>query len=300
MLLQYLGEMLLLLERERTHTRTTSTVFFNAFQTVCTIFVPSDYILRAIDHVHDSDETRRASTRAFAEQFVEERQLLGEAACVAAAKTNKVATRATCFAAVSDKVPMIDADLFLANLATFYEGLLDGRQRQMSRTFAKFDIDGDGHLSLGEFTKMLHEVHDFKAHPMSHAQIARLYHDAMQMGDGVIREADVQQLLWCADTMDHAQHMEPRNLEVAAAHQNGGHARELAELSRGWSEVRISHSTREDEPSSERMQHFRQCLHLVIRIQRSWKKVVGSGLRERHRRLSTTGLSGLLPAVDES
>jgi len=101
--------------------------------------------------------------------------------------------------------------------AILWQCLLDGQRRKLDAAFTRYDIDGDGRLSLDEFEAMLPEVHDLTAFPMSKAQQAKIYNDLLVLGDGHIRQADLQQLLYVATTKDHAQRIEPLNLQVRLA-----------------------------------------------------------------------------------
>ena len=48
----------------------------------------------------------------------------------------------------------------------------------------EFDLDGDHHISLGEFQKMLPKVFDLDAHPMEPGEVEQMYESLMILGDG--------------------------------------------------------------------------------------------------------------------
>jgi len=221
------------------------------------------------DLVHAAEPTVLPYMREFVERHTEERMFLGEAACITAAKLVGVTTRAMVFGGTSDRTPMVNVDDLLNELATCYESLLDGQRAKLEKAFSSFDEDGNGTLSLQEFKAMLPAVHDLESHPLSDEAQEDLYSKCLAMGDGqgTLNRADLQQLLFCAEAIDHAQNMEPHHLELAAAQQGGQASRQLAELTKGWNSMRSTVANADEPPEMEGFQDF---LHLVVRIQRVW------------------------------
>lgn len=115
---------------------------------------------------------------------------------------------------------------------------------------------------------MLPEVHDVAAHPMSESEVAELYRDCLALGDGTIRQPDLQQLLFVFVEKQTAQRMQHRSLEVSSDLQRNKSGKDLAELVRVWDSVRMS--TDQSEPDEERLEWFLTHTITIKRIQRMW------------------------------
>lgn len=74
-------------------------VFFQAYERCNSVYLPADYVTRALDiaQAGDAQDERDAAT-AFAAAYVAEHALGGEKACHPAAKANKVASKAAVLA----------------------------------------------------------------------------------------------------------------------------------------------------------------------------------------------------------
>lgn len=173
---------------------------------MCSIYVPSYYLLSAIEALHADEPHIGARVYAFAEQYFAEHMLPNENACIEAARANKMTSRAMVFA-VNGVAPeygrrsdLANCDEWLDALATFYERLREAQIAFVEGTLSNYDLDGDGSISLDEFLLMLPEVHDLKMYPMSDAEQEALYENLMSLGDGYIRQGDLNQLLFIAST----------------------------------------------------------------------------------------------------
>ena len=217
-LVQYLGHLLHLLESERLLTRTTSVVFFQAYSQVCTIYLQGNYVLRAVQLMHQHEPAMMNDVLNFAVEFLTNNALPDEAACQAAAKGGGGLThKAVVFGASSHTFTIgdinasyVDGDLFLASLATFYQDRIENNQKRLDAAFGKYDIDGDGQLSLSEFKAMLSEIHQGEVD-----DVENLYHTLIAMGEGTVQLEDLTQMLHIKTTREHAAATEHHSLELA-------------------------------------------------------------------------------------
>ena len=283
MLVRYLSTLLFIMESEKVQTKTSSVNFFQAYGSMCTCYVPVEYMLRAIAEVHPDGDSEAAAVKEFAREHVLSHSLPDEPACVQAAHTNESTRRATILGAggVAPETPpiFIDCDKWLADLATFYEDAITDRQRAREDAFAKYDLDGDGRISLDEFHEMLPDLYDLKANPMSAQEQEMLYDNLIALGGGQIRQADLDKLLFVARSKSNAKRQAScRQLELADPQQEAEEKEKLAEIVAMWDSVRMS--TDDAAPDRDRLDWFeRNDLH-VLRIQRIWR----TRLREVRRR----------------
>ena len=108
MLARYLSSLLYLMELEKTHSHATSVGFFRDYAGMNNVYVPADYVLRAIGEAHSHDALAADLVLAFAQQFVGENSMADEASCIAAAKKGQVVKKAALSARLPVPGPLLD------------------------------------------------------------------------------------------------------------------------------------------------------------------------------------------------
>ena len=312
-LLDYLDALIRLLERERPITRTTSVTFFKDYSSMCTTYIPCAYVMLALEELSGDSLKADADVRSFAAKFVAEHALPNEAACVAAAKARSVTKRAIVVAACLPNTPdarLVDGDLFFEHLASFYHEQLTERLQVVDAALAKYDLDGDGRcaagthhtnlvstsdrvscdavralrISLGEFKKMLPEMHDLGAHPINDGEQTAMYHQLTAMGDGALRQEHLAPLLFSLRPPSFSRRPTSQGrdeLENASLSREAESRAQFAELAAGWDAVRLSTSA--TDPDVDRLQHFAQHLFQVLKVQRRIAKWFAAKRAEHHR-----------------
>ena len=226
---RYLSTLLGVMQAERSITKMTNTAsFFAAYASMCTVYVPVHYALATISEMHIGDPKLAAEAMAFGVAYAGAHALPDEAACVAAAKTNRVTKKHAVFGAggvmpglgvqlgeAAERVPdLIDCDAWLDALATFYEAESAKNTQAVEDVFAKYDLDGDGRISLEEFRAMLPEMYDLERYPMRDEEVAVLHAELVALGDGQIRHDDLTQLLFHASCKAANKQATHRRLEL--------------------------------------------------------------------------------------
>ena len=269
----FMRSLLALMESEKAITKTTSIGFFAAYAQMCTIYVPTDYVLRTVEIAHRGDaKVATEKVYEFVVSFINAEMgggLGSTMACnIHASKTYEYTKRATIFSPdAPENGAFVDVDLFFAKLAGFYEDLLTGNQRRLDAVFAQFDVDGDGHIDFNEFKKMLAALHDLEAHPMTEEEIRRMYDALNVQGDGVIAHEDLMDMLTLLNTKKMAQEMVPTQLELQEQTPEQSFE-QLKELTAGWDGVRASASATDPDEETERW--YVKNISSIIKIQTIW------------------------------
>jgi Ca2+-binding EF-hand superfamily protein len=270
LVLGFMRQLLALLELERLVTRASSLMYFSAYGQMCTLFVPVEYVARAAEAVHEGDELFHSEVAGFVATLAEKMSLPDEAACAASAARNEITHRATVLGASIEGARFLDCDHLLDSLASVYTRVLEGRAKMMDESFARYDTDGDGKISLGEFGPLLADVHDLEAYPISHDETAQLYANLIALGNGKICASDLGRMLHAIRQRHRMARMPPPSLEIGTSEAQAAHEFELRELSNDWDMVRMS--TSEHPLGSERVEHFERCVGHIVRLQRVWMR----------------------------
>jgi len=270
LLMNYLRMLLVIMEREKVVTRTTSLIFFASYSQLETLYVPVEYIRRAVEHAHWEDEEVPAATVS---EYVEEyiagnKPFASPMGCNINAQQYQVTKRAAVLGVEVEDATFIDCDLFLAKLAGFYEDFLEGRQRKFNAAFHKYDIDGDGHISYSEFKLLVADLHDCEKQPISAEQMESMYDTLNAQGDGTIDYNDLMAMLSAMHRKEKAKHDLPSNLELQSLSEEEAEA-QLRELTVGWNSARQT-TLPAEEPGEERKAFFKARLEVIVKIQVVW------------------------------
>ena len=234
-----LSTSLFLLESEKLRTRASSVAFFQFYSQVNTIFLPVEYVERALEMVHADNEPVQQQVLAFLHDYLGTRPALAsEGDCVESMATNKITKRVVVLGLGIEDATFLNIDLFLNELATTYEYMLRGEARKMSDAFAKHETDN---MTLEQFKALVNDVHDTNANRLSDEAVANMYSMLMMVGNGSINMHEFQEMLAVLTTRKKAEVIGDVHLDIAAPEHADDAKADLQDFSNGWDSVRASY-----------------------------------------------------------
>ena len=269
---QVLSLLLQLMEREKSATGVTSTTFFKRYEEVSLLFVPIDYVARALELVSNGDEPLRQNLLDFLREYADGGGLYAdEAACVSYCKgpcADKKLMRRLALVAPRVAGGFVAVDQLLLSLSSRYAKVWEQRKHQVHALFRRYDSNGDGLLSLEEFKTMLKAMSGAQ---LRAAQVDSMYNTLMSLGDGTIKPEDLQQVLYVLDERTRAEAAHASGLELTDGTID--HDENLARLAHTWESMRNAVSL---EADTERWALYNSpaVVTLIIHIQARFRALI--------------------------
>lgn len=160
----------------------------------------------------------------------------------------------------------------LVALATHAPNCMPSQARVL---FNRYDQNGDGHLSLDEFSQMLADIEPWHER-LPAPRVEQMYNTLLSIGNGAIGVEDLQQMLYERHMNERQMTgaLQPSGIQLAMADVE--QSLEFTKLTHAWESVRNAVTV---NISDERMRHITDNLPMIIRLQSHMR-----GLKMRLRR----------------
>jgi len=268
-----LVKLLQLLETDKKVTSVTSLSFFKRYDEVSLLFVPVEYVARALELSAEGDASLQTILFDFLRDFAEAGNLFAdEAACMHHCKVDcaeKRMQRRCALIAPRVEGGFVNLDQMLLSLSSRYGLVWESRKAKTLQVFRKFDFNGDGVLSMSEFTRMLTAL---SSSTLTRAQLEQMYNTLMGLGDGQIKPEDLQQILYVMTARQKAEVARQSGLEFTEA-DTIDHDFNLAKLTRTWESMRNTVSL-ENDPERWAYYNSPPVISLIIQIQAGCRRLL--------------------------